>query len=150
MSHPRTRSPVSDFGFRARTLLSILALPFALNPPSLLACAACYGQSDSPMAAGMNWGILSLLAVVAVVLAGVAAFFVYLARRSAAFAADSATERPTPTATAPDFEAVVGRNAAFVGQGITIRGRLPHKCGAPGAARGSASARLLESTEPLL
>jgi hypothetical protein len=35
------------------------------------------------MAAGMNWGILSLLAVVAVVLGSIAAFFVYLARRSA-------------------------------------------------------------------
>jgi hypothetical protein len=35
------------------------------------------------MAAGMNWGIFSLLAVVVTVLGGVAAFFIYLARRSA-------------------------------------------------------------------
>ena len=33
------------------------------------------------MAQGMNWGILSLLAVIAVVLGGVAAFFVYLAKK---------------------------------------------------------------------
>ena len=49
----------------------------------LLACAACYGQSDSPLAAGMNWGILSLLVVIVGVLGGVAAFFVVLARRAA-------------------------------------------------------------------
>jgi hypothetical protein len=58
-------------------------------------CAACYGQSDSPMAAGMNWGILSLLGMIVLVLGGVAGFFVFLARRSAAFAAvqaDSAVD----------------------------------------------------------
>jgi hypothetical protein len=48
----------------------------------LLACAACYGQSDSAMAAGMNWGILSLLVIITCVLGGVAAFFVFLARRA--------------------------------------------------------------------
>jgi hypothetical protein len=35
------------------------------------------------MAAGMNWGIMSLLVVIAMVLGGVSAFFIYLARRSA-------------------------------------------------------------------
>src|SRR6266478_2793281 len=49
---------------------------------TLLACAACYGQSDSAMAAGMNWGILSLLTVIVFVLGGVAGFSVFLARRA--------------------------------------------------------------------
>jgi flagellar basal body-associated protein FliL len=35
------------------------------------------------MAAGMNWGIMSLLVIIVSVLAGVAAFFVFLAKRSA-------------------------------------------------------------------
>ena len=52
-------------------------------PPELLACAACYGKSDSALAQGMNWGILSLLALVVFVLGGIAAFFVYLAKRAA-------------------------------------------------------------------
>jgi hypothetical protein len=56
------------------------------QPGSILACAACYGQSDSPMAAGMNWGILSLLGMIGLVLGGVAGFFVFLARRSLAMA----------------------------------------------------------------
>ena len=54
-----------------------------IQPDSLLACAACYGQSDAPMAQGMNWGILSLLGIIITVLGGVAAFFISLARRAA-------------------------------------------------------------------
>ena len=50
----------------------------------LLACAACYGASDSPMAKGMNWGILSLLGVVVMVLGSIATFFVFIGKRSAA------------------------------------------------------------------
>ncbi len=53
------------------------------------ACAACYGQSDSPLAAGMNWGIVSLLGFILFVLGGVAGFFLFLGRRSAAL-------RPAP------------------------------------------------------
>jgi threonine/homoserine/homoserine lactone efflux protein len=59
----------------------------ALRPETLLACAACYGQSDSAMAKGMNWGIFSLLAVVACVLATIAVFFVHVGRRSAVLSA---------------------------------------------------------------
>ena len=55
----------------------VLSLPYRAR-----ACTACYGQSDSPLAAGMNWGILSLLVLIVLVLGGVAGFFVYLARRS--------------------------------------------------------------------
>ena len=65
----------------------------------LLACAACFGQSDSAMAQGMNWGILSLLGIIALVLVGVATFFVYLAKRTSALAAATSAEtmlRPTP------------------------------------------------------
>jgi uncharacterized membrane protein len=45
------------------------------------ACATCFGASDSPMAQGMNLGILSLLGVIGFVLMGVVAFFGYLAWR---------------------------------------------------------------------
>ncbi len=55
-------------------------------PPRVMACAACYGASDSAMARGMNMGIFSLLGVVVLVLGGAASFFVFLARRAAAFA----------------------------------------------------------------
>jgi hypothetical protein len=91
----------ADFGRFVRALLPAVAVWLALRPASLLACAACYGQSDSPMAKGMNWGILSLLGVIALVLGGVAAFFVYLARRAATVAADPEQSKPG-SASAPD------------------------------------------------
>lgn len=50
---------------------------------SALACATCYGASDSPLAQGMNWGIATLLGVIGAVLAGVVAFFVHVGLRSA-------------------------------------------------------------------
>ena len=59
----------------------------------LLACAACFGQSDSAMAQGMNWGILILLGIIALVLGGVAGFFVYLAKRTSALAAATGPEQ---------------------------------------------------------
>ena len=68
-------------------LLVLAAFAFAAQPTSLLACAACYGQSDSPLAQGMNWGIFSLLGVVVFVLGSVAAFFVYLVRKEATISA---------------------------------------------------------------
>jgi len=62
-------------------------------PQTMLACATCFGKSDSDLARAMNWGIVSLLAVVVVVLSGIAAFFIYLARRAAMTAGD---ETPVP------------------------------------------------------
>jgi len=64
-----------------------------LQPSPLFACAACYGASDSPMAKGMNWGIFSLLGVVAVVLGSITTFFVFIGKRAAAV---SLPESPTP------------------------------------------------------
>jgi heme/copper-type cytochrome/quinol oxidase subunit 2 len=40
----------------------------ALAPSPLLACAACYGKSDSPLASGMNWAIFTMMGVLLPVL----------------------------------------------------------------------------------
>jgi hypothetical protein len=62
-----------------------------LSVPRLaLACPVCFGQSDSPMAHGVNMGIFFLLGVVGCVLAAFAVFFVYLVRRSRMLADDGA------------------------------------------------------------
>jgi heme/copper-type cytochrome/quinol oxidase subunit 2 len=74
-------------GMSWKCLSGLLLAAALLVPARALACAACYGQSDSPLAEGMNWGILSLLGVVVCVLGSVATFFVFLGRRSAAAAA---------------------------------------------------------------
>ena len=67
----------------------------ALAPPPLLACAACYGQSDSPLASGMNWGIFTLMGVIVTVLATIATFFVYLLRKETAAGDQPALKTPT-------------------------------------------------------
>ena len=64
----------------------------AFAPSPLLACAACYGKSDSPLAQGMNWGIFTLMGVIGTVLVSIAAFFVFIIRREAALAAKAAAE----------------------------------------------------------
>jgi hypothetical protein len=142
--------PISDFGFRPSfgfriSVFGFVALAVALIPTSLQACAACYGQSDAPMAAGMNWGILSLLMVIVVVLGAVAAFFVYLARRSASMAmADRA--KPALIGSA-DASWAQQRNASVLG-GPRVRrewffaacrrvGRIGHCCGWGGAHSGA-------------
>ena len=78
--------------------LSSLALFLLAQPASSLACAACYGASDSPMARGMNWGIFTLLGVVVCVLSTFATFFVFLAKKSAAASAEAiAASQPEST-----------------------------------------------------
>ena len=59
-----------------------------VSKSSALACATCYGASDSPLAQGMNWGIVTLLGVIGCVLAGVVAFFVHVGVRSSKLNAD--------------------------------------------------------------
>lgn len=66
---------------RFGSLLIMLAL--VAVAPGAIACTACFGQqTDSPMASGMNWGIVSLLVVILGVLAAIATGFFLLIRRS--------------------------------------------------------------------
>lgn len=69
---------------RVRTVFwfIVATLLLASTSPMASACTACFGQSDSNMAKGMNMGIAVLLVVITCVLCGVAGFFVYLAKRS--------------------------------------------------------------------
>ena len=80
--------------FLAATLLLLLA-----QPQNLFACAACYGDPGSRLAQGLVWGILALLAVVLVVLAGVVSFFVHVGKRSA-----SLSDAPTSASPSESIE----------------------------------------------
>jgi hypothetical protein len=81
--------------FKLFSAITWVALVF--HSESVFACAACFGgKSDSPLAAGMNWGIFSLMGVVVCVLGGIATFFVYLAKRAAM------TAPPAPQGEMPD------------------------------------------------
>src|SRR5262245_32335508 len=64
----------------------VLALPQAAS-----ACSVCFGKSDSSLVKGMQMGVLALLAIVVFVLAGFAAFLIYLVRRSALIAQSAET-----------------------------------------------------------
>ena len=48
---------------------------------TLIACAVCFGASDSLQFKGVQMGILVLLAFTGVMLGAFAAFFLYLRRR---------------------------------------------------------------------
>jgi hypothetical protein len=89
-------------------LLAGVILSLGLNPAPVLACAACYGQSDSPLAAGMNYGILSLLGIVGVVLGGIATCFFRMARRQAAVSSQesqaSSETTPQPESSSPAIQ----------------------------------------------
>jgi hypothetical protein len=67
---------------RAGLATGVIAAGLLAVPASVEACATCFGASDSPMAQGMNLGILSLLGVVVGVLFGLVCFFSYLAIRA--------------------------------------------------------------------
>jgi len=72
----------------SRVVAAAIMLLLAGLPSRALACATCYGASDSPLAQGMNWGIVTLLAFVGLVLGCITMFFVHVGRRSARFNAE--------------------------------------------------------------
>jgi hypothetical protein len=64
---------------------------------TLIACAVCFGASDSLQFKGTQMGILVLLGFVTCMLAAFAAFFLYLRRRIRAFeAAPAAVQQGAP------------------------------------------------------
>lgn len=89
-------------------LASAFWLAGVLLPQGVRACTACAGRSDEAMAQGMNMGIFALLVVITCVLAGFAAFAVFLARRAAQFPLPSAPAEGATSAGAdaePETEA---------------------------------------------
>lgn len=62
-----------------RALFTVLLL---LAPRVALACPVCFGQSDSPMALGINYGIYLMLGVIVGLWIAFASFFIHLRRRA--------------------------------------------------------------------
>ena len=57
-------------------------------PRAALACPICFGQNDSPLAAGISYGIFVMLGIIAVLWVAFGSFFIYLWRRSRLAAAE--------------------------------------------------------------
>jgi hypothetical protein len=79
---------------------ALAAVALILVPRVALACPVCFGQSDSPLAKGVNMGVLFLLGTITAVLIGFAGFMVYLARRAKIFAGDDLEQIDTVRETA--------------------------------------------------
>lgn len=85
----RMLKKTKDIGYLALAALFLLE-------QNASACATCFGESDAPMAEGMNAGIFTLLLVVGGMLTGIAGFFAYLIRRGARLAkAEAGTDSTT-------------------------------------------------------
>src|ERR1700722_13274995 len=69
---------------KRKLLLAAMAATLAFGSESVHACAMCYGKTDSPLAAAMNWGIFSLLGVIVSVLVGIASVGIFFVRKAAA------------------------------------------------------------------
>ena len=65
----------------AYMLLALVALLLA-TPQTVWACPVCFGDPNSSMSIGANWGIFVLLGIIGGVLAAFASFFIYLLKRS--------------------------------------------------------------------
>ena len=63
-------------------LLPLLILILCFMPDSTSACSVCFGAPDSQVAKGASWSVVALLGIVMCVLTGIAAFFVFLAKRA--------------------------------------------------------------------
>jgi heme/copper-type cytochrome/quinol oxidase subunit 2 len=76
--------------------LRLLLVATLILPHTASACAVCFGDPDSPWAKALNWGVLALLAVVLMVLGGIVAFFVFMAKRARLSQIPSAQEELQP------------------------------------------------------
>jgi hypothetical protein len=74
-----------------RTLFLTLVLLAA--PRLALACPVCFGQNNTPLGNAVKGGVILMLVLVGVVLAGFGAFIVQLNRRARAFAEESDHKR---------------------------------------------------------
>jgi hypothetical protein len=86
---------------------TLVTLGLLAAPRAALACPVCFGQSDSPLAWGVNMGVFMMLGLVAVVLSAFAAFFVYLMRR-ARLVGDATPAAGSPTRPAGAGSYVLG------------------------------------------
>jgi hypothetical protein len=70
-----------------------LPVPWAAAPRAILACPVCFGQSDSPLASGINSGIFVMLGLIGVLWVAFACFFIHLKRSAAAAAKEESGRR---------------------------------------------------------
>ncbi len=65
------------------SLATLIGLTILLMAQPALACSVCFGDPNSQMTQGVQAGVLVLLGVVGVVLAGIASLLIFWMRRAA-------------------------------------------------------------------
>jgi hypothetical protein len=60
----------------------VVASVLLLVPRAAFACPVCFGQNDSPLALGINYGIVAMLGFVVSLWVAFGSFFIYLRRRA--------------------------------------------------------------------
>lgn len=66
------------------TLIRSALVTFVLvaAPRVAFACPVCFGENDSPLALGINYGILAMLGIIGGLWIAFGSFFIYLRRRA--------------------------------------------------------------------
>lgn len=83
-------------GTLLRTVLTGALLLFA--PRLAFACPVCFGENDSPLASGINYGIVAMLVIILGLWIAFASFFLHLRRRA------RQTEAASAFGSAPDAQ----------------------------------------------
>lgn len=81
---------------------ALLAAALTVVPRAVLACPVCFGQNDSPLALGVNYGIYFLLAIIVGLWMAFGSFFIHLKRR--ADLAEAASEEVRGVRLQPDHQ----------------------------------------------
>ena len=71
---------------------ALVAAIVAFAPRAAFACPVCFGENDSPLALGINYGIFVMLGLIGGLWIAFGSFFIYLRRR--ARIADAAEAAP--------------------------------------------------------
>lgn len=83
----RTRKERRTPGIRhsaigVRSVGVLVAVLVFVAPRVALACPVCFGENDSPLALGINYGIFAMLVIIGGLWVAFGSFFIYLRRRA--------------------------------------------------------------------
>lgn len=69
---------------RLHPISAVLLAAWLCLPSVAMACATCFGAVDDPISTSVKMAVVSLIATTALVLGGIGAFMIHLARRARA------------------------------------------------------------------
>ena len=103
------------------TLIRGVLIAFVLlaAPRAAFACPVCFGENDSPLALGINYGILAMLGIIGGLWIAFGSFFIYLHRRARLMEAGALPAGDARRGPGAAFEGEAGRDVPHA-QGGTV------------------------------